>query len=458
MKFWRNLSLIARLSWIFGLICCVVFGCIGLLSYQQMQRIVAEQQDQALKARLERIELFLQDQQSFQILIAHPELYENMLGQEDNLLMLKNAQQTLISINPLQIQLPPLPISPEIIYLNNQPHNATTRLAYKTVLFQQQPYLLLAGKQLDEGDQILNAYLGRLLLLSLLGIVSTTLLARWAGQYLLRSLNALVLQTQMIHHPARGERLDIASSTLEVEQLRLAMNEMLAKIQASYEQLARFSEDIAHELRTPLNNLMGQTQIMLMQPRQTQELEQLLDSHLEEYERLKNMIDSMLFIARAEQSTVPLERVPFHVASVVAEVVEYFAFLAEERQMQIDVQISLDLQLSAHPDLFKRALSNLLMNAIDYGPWGGKILLCAQQSETDIHVEVLTEGVTIPENHLAHLFERFYQVDRSRHSKAQTGGLGLAIVASIMQLHHGQATVMNQAQGVVFRLTFPKTV
>lgn len=282
----QHLSLTTRLSISFSIICCTVFLGIGLLSYHNMQQLLAKQRDQNLTARVERIEIFLKDKESFQILVQHPRLYENMLGKEDNLLILKNQQQTLIEINPLNVHIPAMAESKEITFLDNQDEFATTRLAYKTVVFNHKHYQLIAGTQFDEAQATLDQYLWKLILYSLLGIIIASLLGRWVGLYLLQSLNHLIEQTRQIQGTRPHQRIEAQSTTVEVEQLRSAMNAMLEKIQLNYEQLARFSEDIAHELRTPLNNLMGQTQIMLMQSRSQQELEQLLYSHLEEYERL----------------------------------------------------------------------------------------------------------------------------------------------------------------------------
>ena len=232
MKNWlKNFSLTTRLSIAFIAICCVVFVSIGLLSYHNMQQLLAKQLDQNLISRVERIEIFLQDQESFQILIKHPSLYENMLGREDNLLILKNQQQSLIEINPLKVHIPDTTESKTITFLNNQSKFATTRLAYKTVVFNDQHYQLIAGTQLDEAQSILDQYLWRLILYSLLGIVMASLLGRWVGLYLLKSLNNLIEQTHKIQGTQLHQRIEDKSTTVEVEQLRAAMNAMLEKIQ-----------------------------------------------------------------------------------------------------------------------------------------------------------------------------------------------------------------------------------
>ncbi|MFD1436856.1 heavy metal sensor histidine kinase [Acinetobacter terrae] len=448
----RHLSLTTRLSISFSIICCTVFFAIGLLSYHNMQHLLAKQRDQNLTARVERIEIFLQDQESFQILVQHPRLYENMLGKEDNLLILKNQQLALIEINPLKVHIPDMAESKTITFLDNQSEFATTRLAYKTVVFNDQHYQLIAGTQLDEAQSTLDQYLWKLILYSLLGIVMASLLGRWVGLYLLKSLNNLIEQTHKIQGTQPHQRIEVKSTTVEVDKLSSAMNAMLEKIQINYDQLARFSEDIAHELRTPLNNLMGQTQIMLMQSRSQQELEQLLYSHLEEYERLSKMIDNMLFIARSEHSDYIIEKENIDLSNLILELVHYFEFLAEDRLMRFVLELEKGIQIYANADLLKRALSNLIINAIDYGFEDQDIVISTKSTENHIDIEVLTKNVFIDKQHLKHLFERFYQIESSRHAKAKTGGLGLSIVKSIMMLHNGEATAYNTQEGIVFSL------
>lgn len=455
MKFFQRFSLGTRLSLAFSLISCMVFLSIAGLSYQNMQQLLNQQQNQVLAARIQRIELFLQDRATFQILAQHPQLYENMLGQEDSLLILKNSQRNLIQINPLSIQLPRLPYADQVQFSNNQAHQATTRLAYKTVHFEGQSYQLVAGKQLAQIQSILKDYVWTLILNSLLGVLIASALGWGIGYYLLRSMNALIQQTRQMNAQKLSHRIQLKSNSFEVQQLSQAMNEMLDKIQGSYQQLAQFSEDIAHELRTPLNNLIGQTQITLSQPRSTGELEQLLYSHLEEYDRLTKMIENMLFIARSEQDQSPLKKQQIPIDDVLSHLMDYFEFVAEDKNITVQITGAQQVQVWANMQLLQRALSNLMINAIDYGLHNGKISIAIEQHAAQLEINVLTHNVLIAEQHLNFLFDRFYQVDASRHAHARTGGLGLAIVQSIMHLHQGTASVENSAQGVIFRLFFP---
>ncbi|WP_122901355.1 heavy metal sensor histidine kinase [Acinetobacter sp. B51(2017)] len=458
MKRSVQLPMSALLALSFGLICCVVFSSIAWVSDQNMQRIIQTQQDQALTSRLERIEIFLQDQNSLNLLIQHPKLYENMLGQQDNLLILYKNQQPIITINPLKIDLPSLHVTNHLQFQNDQTDTPSTRLAFKRLKINAHHYTLIAGKQLAEGQQILASYRQKLLMYSVVDILLSTLMAWLAGRYILKSMRQLIQASAEIHLNHHDSRFSTQSISQEVNKLTHSMNRMLDRLDMSYQQLARFSEDIAHELRTPLNNLIGQTQIVLSHSRTQDDLENLLYSHLEEYERLHQMIESMLLIARLEHGEYQKELTPIALPSMLNDLVDYFSFLAEDKQIQMQVLMPPDVVVLGHAVLVERALANLISNAIDHGVPQSQVKIQVDVDTLNTRVSVFTPHVQIEARHLAHLFERFYQVENSRHASGRTGGLGLAIVKSIMQIHQGKVQVENLHDGVVFRLIFPHAV
>ncbi|EKU56451.1 heavy metal sensor kinase [Acinetobacter sp. WC-323] len=433
----------------------MVFISIGTLSYQSFREMVYIQQDKALAARIKRMEVFLTDAYTVQILGKYPKLYENMVGHEDSIFIVKEAGKDLIRINPLNINIPHLNYSAKIQFTNNNPEQPTTRLAFQSVQHGDQHYQLIAGQQWYAVNQTLKQYFWKIAFYSGLGILLSSLLGFMVGHYLFRSMRELIAATSKINVQKLNHRIQVETSNTEVQQLSHAMNEMLDKIQQDYQKLAQFSEDIAHELRTPLNNLMGQTQILLSQPRQKEELENLLYSHLEEYERLTKMIESMLFIARSEYGEQGLEKSLVNIPELIRDVTEYFDYLVEERRMNLMLQLPDEMNLMLNEAFMQRAIANLISNAVIYGAEQGRITLTIQREQMDCVIGIVTHGIWIDEKHLPYLFDRFYQVDESRHNRAQTGGLGLAIVRSIMQLHGGCAEVENQPEGVTFRLRLP---
>lgn len=451
----NRLSLASRLRIAFSLISCVVFISIGTLSYQSFREMVYIQQNKALAARIKRMEVFLTDAYTVQILGKYPKLYENMVGHEDSIFIVKEAGKDLIRINPLNVNIPHLNYSSKIQFTNNSPEQPTTRLAFQSVQHGDQHYQLIAGQQWYAVNQTLKQYFWKIAFYSGLGILLSSLLGFMVGHYLFRSMRELIAATSKINVQKLNHRIQVETSNTEVQQLSHAMNEMLDKIQQDYQKLAQFSEDIAHELRTPLNNLMGQTQILLSQPRQKEELENLLYSHLEEYERLTKMIESMLFIARSEYGEHGLEKSLVNIPELIRSVTEYFDYLIEERQMSLMLQLPDEMNLMLNKALMQRAIANIISNAVFYGAEQGRITLTVQREQADCVIDIVTHDIWIDEKHLPYLFDRFYQIDDSRHNRAQTGGLGLAIVRSIMQLHGGCAEVENQPEGITFRLRLP---
>jgi len=451
----NRLSLASRLRIAFSLISCVVFISIGTLSYQSFREMVYIQQDKALAARIKRMEVFLTDAYTVQILGKYPQLYENMVGHEDSIFIVKEAGKNLIRINPLNIKIPSLNYSSKIQFTDNSPEQPTTRLAFQSVQHGDQHYQLIAGQQWYAANQTLKQYFWKIAFYSGLGILLSSLLGFMVGHYMFRSMRALIGETSKINVQKLNHRIQIETTNTEVQQLSHAMNEMLDKIQQDYQKLAQFSEDIAHELRTPLNNLMGQTQILLSQPRQIEELENLLYSHLEEYERLTKMIESMLFIARSEYTQAGLEKSSVDMLQLIRNVTDYFDYLIEERQMSLILQLPDKMNLRVNEALIQRAIANLISNAVVYGIEQGRITLEVKREQTDCVIRIVTHDIWIAEKHLPYLFDRFYQIDESRHKRAQTGGLGLAIVQSVMQLHGGYAEVENQTAGVAFTLRLP---
>ena len=278
----------------------------------------------------------------------------------------------------------------------------------------------------------------------------------WAvSQRGLRPVRTLAARAAAIDVQHLHLRLDSAEQVSELRQLSDVLNQMLARLEDGFGRLSRFSEDLAHEMRTPLNNLMGQTQLALQKPRSTEDYEALLASSQEEYERLARMIDNMLFLARAEQLDAVLHREPIALHDAVAQLGDYFEGMAEERGIVLVNEAN--GTLAADPQLLRRALANLLANALRYGSTNSPVRIASQRQGCWANISVTNQGAPMAPEHLPRLFDRFYRCDPSRAEPGDSGGLGLAIVRSIMQLHGGTVRVESSAAGTCFTLRFPVT-
>ena len=206
-------------------------------------------------------------------------------------------------------------------------------------------------------------------------------------------------------------------------------------------------------MRTPLNNLMGQTELALRKPRNNDDYQALLASNLEEYQRLARMIDNMLFLARAEKPDAVLNREPIALHDAVAQLCDYFEGMADERG--ITLLNETHGRLAAEPQLLRRALANLIANALRYGNADSPVRIASQTLDDQVEISVSNAGEPIAPEHLPRLFDRFYRCNPARSQPGDSGGLGLAIVQSIMQMHGGSVHVHSNSVKTSFTLRFP---
>lgn len=269
----------------------------------------------------------------------------------------------------------------------------------------------------------------------------------------LRPLRVVAEHAALVRPGTLAQRLEVAGAPSELRPLIDAFNAMLARLQEAYARLSGFSADLAHEFRTPVANLLGQSQVMLAQPRSTAEYEQLIASNIEELERLARMIDSMLFLARAGQEEVVLARQPRDALDELRKMADFFESMAEERGLRM--HCAGDGTVLADPALLRRALANLLSNAVRHAADGSTIELLARRRAGATELSVANAGDPVAPAHLAHLFERFYRADGARSDAQGSTGLGLSIVRAIMDLHGGSAAVHADGGRIRFTLVFP---
>jgi two-component system heavy metal sensor histidine kinase CusS len=244
----------------------------------------------------------------------------------------------------------------------------------------------------------------------------------------------------------------------ELGSLVTALNTMLGGLDSGFQRLSQYTADLAHDMRTPLGNLRGATEVALARPRSSEEYQALLASNLEECDRLSRMIENVLFLARAEHPQFARNTREFDVEAELQRIAEYFEGIAEDAGVHICVIGN--GRLKADVELFRRAVSNLLANAVRYTPRDGEVTLQVTESADGLRVTVANQGTPIDQALLERIFDRFYRVDPSRTSGAPSSGstgLGLAIVRTIMDLHGGTVHAESGAGGTRFILTFART-
>ena len=287
-------------------------------------------------------------------------------------------------------------------------------------------------------------------------IALTALLGWIAARRGLAPVRELARLTHGISANRLGERLPPESVPTELVDLAIAFNDMLARLEDSFRRLSDFSSDLAHELRTPVSNLMTQTQVAISKARSADQYREVLYSNLEEYERLARMIADMLFLAKADNGLIVPSSELVELATEVRELFGFYEAFAEEH----GVSLVLAGAGSVRGDrlMIRRALSNLLSNAIRHTPRDGSVkVLVDQRKSGELELTVENPGEDIKPEHLPRLFDRFYRVDPSRQKASEGAGLGLAITKSIVDAHMGTIRAFSSNGSTRFAITFPAT-
>jgi two-component system heavy metal sensor histidine kinase CusS len=293
----------------------------------------------------------------------------------------------------------------------------------------------------------------------LAAVLGLALLACAAGGYRLarrgvRPIEQVTATARRVGPARLGDRLSTAGLPAEVRELADTFNAMLGRLEDGFGRLSRFSADLAHELRTPVNALRGEVEVALGRSRPAEEYRDLLGPCLDGFGRLTRLIDSLLFLARAEDPKTVVAREAVDVGRELAAVRDLFEAAAAEAGVGVAVEADPGLAVPADRTLLHRAVGNLVANALAHTPAGGTVTLRAVRAGGQVRVEVADTGEGIAAGHLPYLFDRFYRADPARGGGRV--GLGLAIVKGVMDLHGGSAAVASiPGQGTTVTLVFP---
>jgi two-component system heavy metal sensor histidine kinase CusS len=292
-------------------------------------------------------------------------------------------------------------------------------------------------------------------------VLAAAALGVWAARLVLERARRIAATAGRISASALNERLSLEDTPEEFLESTLAFNHMLDRLEESFKRLSEFSSDLAHDLRTPINNLLGEAQVALSRPREAAEYRAVLESAVEEYERLSRMIENMLFLARADNEQARAAPLWIDLRSALEKILSYYELLAEERNIRLALEVRSEsggrARAWADELMLNRAVGNLLSNALRHGPSDCTVSVRAYaRADGSAEVEVANPGAGIAREHLARIFDRFYRPSTSREGSAAGSGLGLAIVKSIAELHGGRVGVRSEpGRETVFTLNLP---
>ena len=284
-----------------------------------------------------------------------------------------------------------------------------------------------------------------------------------AGGYFLarKSLSPIAsmnLQTQHITADRLSSRLDVDNPRDELGRLATTINDLLTRLETSFKEQQRFIADASHELRTPLAVLRGETEVALNKPRTVPEYQESLSLIKDEAERLSRIVEDLFMLARQPiDAPMALQKEPLSLNETVRDCARAAKVLAIRKGVQLNTDSdSASIILNGDNELLRRMILNLLDNAVKYTPEGGEISVVLARRNGNARISVRDTGIGISQADQAHVFDRFFRVDKARSRVPGGAGLGLSIVASIVESHGGKIDLKSTpGQGSLFTVELP---
>jgi heavy metal sensor kinase len=280
-----------------------------------------------------------------------------------------------------------------------------------------------------------------------------------------RSLNPIrqvIATTRKIHSGNLRQRLAETFSGDEIQELTRTLNQMLDRLEGSFKQMIQFTADASHELRTPLTVIRGNLELVLRNRAatnsspQTAEAQETLVQTLEETERLSKTVSQLMELTQLDSGEIQLEHEVFDLTELVATTADQMKLLAEDKQIQLETQLSPKVKVEGDRYRLKQVLLNLIDNAIKYCPSGTSIQIRLALDDFGCMLEVKDNGPGIPRAEIQRLFDRFYRIDKARSREIGGSGLGLSICKSICEGHGGRIEAESDlGRGSIFRVTLP---
>jgi heavy metal sensor kinase len=308
----------------------------------------------------------------------------------------------------------------------------------------------------DEITDLLQNLFSIFLLLIPIVLLISVLGGYFLAKKSLRPVDEITQTARKITATNLQERIHVANSRDEIGRLTETLNEMIERLEASFEKVTQFSMDASHELRTPLTIMRGEIELALRETQATDFYRETLASLLEEVVRMARIIDGLILLAKADGNDVKLEKKPIRLDVLANEIKEDAEVLAERKQISISILKLDEATVMGDEIRLRQLMLNLVDNAVKYTSGGGKVTLSLEMSDGNARFMVEDTGIGIPPKHLEKIFDRFYRIDKSRSRLPDGLGLGLSISKWVAEAHGGRLLVESKVgKGSKFTVILP---
>ena len=317
-------------------------------------------------------------------------------------------------------------------------------------------YILQIGLTLEENSLFLALLRNTFFLLILVIVLLSFLIAYLISRRALKGVEAVTAAAlQISQGGALNRKVDINTKDDEIIRLAETFNRMLAHIELLMNELKEINDNIAHDLKTPITRIRGLAEVTLTSRQSTiDEYKNLGADTIEECDNLLEMIESMLYISKADAGIVSIRREPLDLCDTIRSACELFGPPAEDRNIIISSELPVSCEFQGEPGKIQRMIANLLDNALKYSREKGEIHIRLEKDNKEIRIFISDNGIGIPPEKLPLIFKRFYRCQD--HPEIAGNGLGLSLVQAIVKQHGGRiAASSERGKGSCFALVFP---
>lgn len=318
-------------------------------------------------------------------------------------------------------------------------------------------YLVRVAASRDAVEHPLARLALWLLLLVPLTLVGASAMGWFLATRALVPVSRMISQAQEIGAARLDQRLYVPTTGDELERLARTFNHMLARLEQAFRRLRQFSAASSHELRTPLTVMKGELELALRKPREPEEYQRVLRTHLATVDDMAHVVETLLALARSESMEGAVEARPVELRALAHHVAEMWRLVVQEKAVDLMVEAAESLWVRGEHRLLERVLMNLVDNALRYTPRGGRVTIRLLNAVDEAVLSVTDTGAGIPDDEQPHLFDRFFK-PRSDTDSEHSTGLGLGLCRWIVEAHHGRIEVDSRpGLGTTFTISLPRT-
>ena len=317
-------------------------------------------------------------------------------------------------------------------------------------------YLVQVGASFRGIQRISRQLLFILLVSGAVAAVVSVLGGSFLAQKALKPVDEITKTAQKIEAENLSQRLEVPATEDELSRLATTLNEMIDRLERSFQQIRQFTADASHELRTPLTAMRGQTEVTLRRERSAEEYRQVLESNLEEAEWMSKIVENLLTLSRTDSGEIQLDVRPVQLGGLFQDACEECKSLAAAKNIEVFLDKIQEITIFGDEIRLRQMLLNLVDNAVKYTPDGGQIRLSLEVDGKSARIQVKDTGIGISKENLPYIFDRFFRADKARSREMGGSGLGLNIVQWIINAHHGTIDVTSKiGEGSCFTIYLP---